>query len=199
MPAKRILVADDNELVRKLLHLMLERDAGWEVATAADGREAISKAQMFRPDVVILDFAMPDMDGLEIARKISRATPSISILLFTLYDSPEMSVAAKEAGVSRVLPKTAAGLPLIEAVEELLTNKSKLSPRNPPEEPVPEPVPELTNEPVNDTATVIASQPIEIPSETIPATMQAEASKSATVGDDGDGPPRGSVGSSSAT
>ncbi|MGH9728472.1 MAG: response regulator [Candidatus Acidiferrales bacterium] len=198
MPDRRILIADDNELVRKLLHLMLERDAGWEVALAADGREAILKAQMFRPDVVVLDFSMPDMDGLEIARKISAAVPSVSILLFTLYDSPEMSAAAKQAGVSRVLSKTAAGLPLIEAVEELLTNKTKVSPRNPPQEPVPEPVPEHTNETVNDTATVIASPPIEIPSETIAATMQAEAAKSAAAGNDGDSPPHEPAGGATA-
>ncbi len=179
---QRILVADDNELVRKLLHLMLERDAGWEVAVAQNGREAIAKAQEFRPDVVILDFAMPDMDGLQIARQISKQVPSAGILLFTIHDSPEMTVEARRAGVSRVLPKTAAGLPLIKAVEELLANQREAPP---PEsrESVPEivsgsareRVPELVPELVNDPTTVIAAPPVE-PS---PEMMQAEASESA--------------------
>src|SRR5579864_1700585 len=120
---KRVLVADDNELVRKLLHIMLERDGGWEVAVAQDGSEAIAKAQEFKPDVVILDFAMPDMDGLQIARRISQQLPGAAILLFTIHDSPEMNFEARRAGVSRVLPKTAAGLPLIKAVEDLLANR----------------------------------------------------------------------------
>src|SRR5579863_10304131 len=93
---QRILIADDNELVRKLLYLMLERDSGWEVAVAKDGNEAIAKAQEFQPDVAILDFAMPDMDGLQIARQISKQLPSAAIILFTVHGSPEMNWAAKQ-------------------------------------------------------------------------------------------------------
>ena len=186
---QRILVADDNELVRKLLHLMLERDAGWEVAVAQNGREAIARAQEFVPDVVILDFAMPDMDGLQIARQISQQLPSAAIILFTIHDSPEMNFEARRAGVSRVLPKTAAGLPLIKAVEELLANQRK-APQQEALEPVPEivsgtacePVPEAVSELVNDPATVIAAPPVE-PS---PEMMQAEASESASTSRDGD-------------
>ncbi|HVB08450.1 MAG TPA: response regulator transcription factor [Candidatus Acidoferrales bacterium] len=121
--AKNILIADDNQLVRKLLRIMLERDAGWVVTEAIDGPDAIAKAQERKPDVVILDFAMPDMDGLNAAREILKICPPVPILLFTLYDSPETTLAAKAAGVSRVLPKTAAGLPLIRAVEELLAEE----------------------------------------------------------------------------
>ncbi|MHB8525989.1 MAG: response regulator [Candidatus Acidiferrales bacterium] len=117
---KNILVADDNELVRKLLRIMLERDAEWKVTEAIDGPEAIAKAEECNPDVVVLDFAMPVMDGLNAAREILKICPSVPILLFTLYDSPETTLAATAAGVARVLPKTAAGLPLIRAVEELL-------------------------------------------------------------------------------
>lgn len=179
---KRVLVADDNELVRKLLHIMLERDAGWEVAVAQDGREAIAKAQEFKPDVAIVDFAMPDMDGLQIARRIAKQLPSVGILLFTIHDSAEMTFEARRAGVSRVLPKTAAGLPLIAAVEELLAKQREAPPPEPrklvPEivsgsarGPGPEHVPELVNEPT----VVIAAPPVE-PSREM---MQAEASESA--------------------
>jgi DNA-binding NarL/FixJ family response regulator len=124
--SKKILIADDNALVRKLLRIMLEGQKGWQVcAEATNGSEAILKAQESQPDAVILDFAMPLLDGLDAAREITRALPSVPILLFTLYDSPEMTLAAKEAGVSRVLPKTASGLPLIQAVRDLLAADSE--------------------------------------------------------------------------
>lgn len=124
--SKKILIADDNALVRKLLRIMLEGQKGWQIcAEATNGSEAILKAQESKPDAVILDFAMPLLDGLDAAREITRTLPSVPILLFTLYDSPEMTLAAKEAGVSRVLPKTASGLPLIQAVRDLLTADSE--------------------------------------------------------------------------
>ncbi len=123
--SKKILIADDNALVRKLLRIMLEGQRGWQIcAEATNGSEAILKAQESKPDAVILDFAMPLLDGLDAAREITRTLPSVPILLFTLYDSPEMTLAAKEAGVSRVLPKTASGLPLIQAVRDLLAANS---------------------------------------------------------------------------
>ena len=126
LASKKILIADDNDLVRKLLRIMLENHKGWVIcAEAADGPQAVVKAKESNPDAVILDFAMPIMDGLGAAREITRALPSVPILLFTLYDSPEMALAAKEAGVSRVLPKTASGLPLIQAVQDLLANGSE--------------------------------------------------------------------------
>jgi len=193
---KRVLVADDNELVRKLLHIMLERDAGWEVAVAQDGREAIAKAQGFNPDIVILDFAMPDMDGLQIARQISKQLPSAGILLFTVHGSPELDCAAKQAGVSRVLPKTAAGLPLIKAVEELLAKQPQMLPQE-PREPVPEIVSGSAREPVSDgvpelvtdPATVIAAPPVE-PSREM---MQAEASEGVPSTYEGEPPPDSSA------
>jgi DNA-binding NarL/FixJ family response regulator len=124
--SKKILIADDNALVRKLLRIMLEGQRGWQIcAEATNGSEAILKAQESKPDAVILDFAMPLLDGLDAAREITRTLPSVPILLFTLYDSPEMTLAAKEAGVSRVLPKTASGLPLIQALRDLLAANSE--------------------------------------------------------------------------
>lgn len=129
--SKKILIADDNALVRKLLRIMLEGQKGWQVcAEATNGSEAILKAQESKPDAVILDFAMPLLDGLDAAREITRALPSVPILLFTLFDSPEMAFAAKKAGVWRVLPKTASGLPLIQAVQDLLEANSEGARRN---------------------------------------------------------------------
>lgn len=127
---KRILIADDNELARKLLRIMLEQDGRWEVCcAAADGQEAVSRAKELKPDAVILDFAMPIMDGLKAAREIAKEAPSVPMLMFTLYDSPEITSAAKQAGVSQILPKTAAGVPLIRAVEELLAQGQEPPPQ----------------------------------------------------------------------
>lgn len=120
---KLILIADDNGLVRKLLRGMLERDGGWEVAGARDGREAVLKAQELKPDAVILDLAMPVMDGLEAAREIGKALPSAPVILYTIHDSPETTLAATQAGVARVFPKTGSGQGLIKTVQELLAKE----------------------------------------------------------------------------
>ena len=121
--SKLILIADDNALVRKLLRGMLERDGGWEVAGARDGREAVLKAQELKPDAVILDLAMPVMDGLDAAREIGKKLPSAPIILFTIHDSPETTLAATQAGVACVFPKTGSGQGLIKTVEALLAKE----------------------------------------------------------------------------
>lgn len=175
--AKNILIADDNGLVRKLVRIMLERDEGWTVTEANDGPEAIKKARKLKPDIVILDFAMPIMDGLDTAREIVRMLPSVPILLFTLYDSPETTLAAKAAGVWRVLPKTAAGLPLIRAVEELLAAGPQVSARE---------VPPRVNEP----PTAVATAPPE-PNATM---MRAEARNTPGTGCNSEASPDGPAG-----
>jgi len=121
---KLILIADDNALVRKLLRGMLERGGGWEVVGARDGQEAVLKAQELKPDAVILDLAMPVMDGLEAAREIGKALPSAPLILYTIHDSPETTLAATQAGVARVFPKTGSGQALIKTVGELLTKEN---------------------------------------------------------------------------
>jgi DNA-binding NarL/FixJ family response regulator len=128
--SKLILIADDNALVRKLLRGMLERDGGWEVAGARDGQEAVLKAQELKPDAVILDLAMPVMDGLDAAREIGKKLPSAPIILFTIHDSPETTLAATQAGVACVFPKTGSGHGLIKTVEELLA-KEYSAPKSP--------------------------------------------------------------------
>jgi len=91
-----------------------------KVAGARDGQEAVLKAQELKPDAVILDFAMPLMDGLSAAREIVQVLTSVPIVLFTLYDSPQITLAAKDAGVAQVFPKSSSGQALIRMVEKLL-------------------------------------------------------------------------------
>ena len=88
MSALRILVADDHEVVRRGLCALLESHAGWDVcAEAVDGREAVDKVNQLKPDIVILDIGMPNLNGLTASRQISRNDPHQKILILTFDDS----------------------------------------------------------------------------------------------------------------
>ena len=121
MPYK-ILIADDHSLVRKVLKTTLENHSDWQVCgQATNGLEAVQKAAELHPDLIILDFAMPVMDGLGAARRILSASPSVPILIFTNYYFPSLLVEAGSAGVRQVIDKGLAGNELLFAVESLLT------------------------------------------------------------------------------
>jgi DNA-binding NarL/FixJ family response regulator len=117
----RILIADDHSLVRKLLKATLENPSGWQVcAQATNGLEAVQKAAEVHPDLIILDFAMPLMDGLEAARRILSASPGVPVLIFTNYYFPSLVEEAEAAGVRQVIDKGLAGHELVLAVETVL-------------------------------------------------------------------------------
>jgi DNA-binding NarL/FixJ family response regulator len=118
--AIRILIADDNTLVRRALRLALENRGHWEVVEAEDGEDAVQKAKDLSPDLVILDLAMPGMDGIRAARAISLQMPRIPIILHTLHWSPRVTAEASKAGVRRVVAKSDSAT-ILGAVEELLT------------------------------------------------------------------------------
>ena len=115
----RILVADDTPAVREALRRLLEGAHAWQVAEAEDGQQAISRALELRPDLIILDLAMPVMDGLTAAREISKVLPETPIVMYTMHWTPPLELAAQKSGVRRVVPK-AHSEALLEAVEELL-------------------------------------------------------------------------------
>ena len=74
--SNRILIVDDSPLVRQRLRALLQQHAGWEICgEAADGRDAVAKAQLLRPDLIVLDFLMPEVDGLQAARQIRAHLP----------------------------------------------------------------------------------------------------------------------------
>ena len=84
----RILVADDHELARRGIRDLLETHPGWEVCgEAEDGRESVDLAISMKPDVVLLDIGMPNLNGLEATRQILAATPDVAILILTMHDS----------------------------------------------------------------------------------------------------------------
>jgi DNA-binding NarL/FixJ family response regulator len=103
----RILIADDNPLLRRALRSTIEAQVGWTICSeAADGREAVQQAKQCNPDLVILDFAMPHINGVTAAYRISELCPGVPILLFTLYASKLLEQTARDASVLRVIPKT---------------------------------------------------------------------------------------------
>jgi len=97
----RILIADDGEQVRKSLRHLLEQHEDWEVCgEAIDGRDTLAKVEQLAPDVVVLDLAMPGLDGLEVARRITKMHKPIAIVLCSMYVDPQLSQSARRAGVS---------------------------------------------------------------------------------------------------
>jgi DNA-binding NarL/FixJ family response regulator len=122
----RILIADDHSLIRSLLTSLLENHSDWQVCgTATNGREAIEKAAELRPDVIILDFAMPVMHGLQAAREILLDSPGVPILLYTNYMFPYLALEAARAGVRQVVDKGLSGHELVSAVESVLDDKPR--------------------------------------------------------------------------
>lgn len=115
----RLLIADDNPVVRTALHQLLERAGEWEVVDAENGQEAIAKAQELAPHLIILDLVMPVMDGLAAAREISKLMPQTPLLMHTLHWSPQVEIEAQKVGVRKVVPK-ADSRGLISAIRHYL-------------------------------------------------------------------------------
>ena len=121
---KQILVADDHETVRSGLRAVLEARPGWEVvAEAHDGRQALAAAFEARPDVAILDYSMPFMTGVEVARHIRDRQLATEVLIFTMHDSHDLALQAVRAGANAYLLKSDANKLLLAAVESLMQHK----------------------------------------------------------------------------
>jgi DNA-binding NarL/FixJ family response regulator len=126
----RILLADDHEVVRRGLCALLRAKPEWEVCgEAVDGREAVEKALALKPDVVILDVGMPNLNGLEATRQIIKARPQIRVLILTLHDSDQLVQEVLNAGARGFLLKSDAARDLVTAVEALRNNKIYFTPK----------------------------------------------------------------------
>ena len=110
----RILIADDHEVVRSGLRSILEAHEGWEVvAEACDGKDAIVQAAKTKPDVAIVDYSLPTMNGVEVTRQIRARVPSAEVLIFTMHDSDVLVGELLAAGARAYLLKSDANQYLI--------------------------------------------------------------------------------------
>ena len=118
----RILIVDDNSLVRKSLRGFIESHTAWQVcAEAENGQQAVELARDLHPDLIVLDLSMPVMNGLQAARAISRMDPSIKLMMLTLHHSHQLEDDARKAGISTVISKTAGfGKHLLSLMESIL-------------------------------------------------------------------------------
>jgi len=128
--ALRILIADDHEVARQGIRSLLESRPGWEVcAEAKDGREAVEGATKFKPDVLLLDIGMPNLNGLDAARQILATTPDARILILTIHDSEQVVREVLAAGARGFLLKSDAGRDLLAAVEALQHRRTFFTPK----------------------------------------------------------------------
>jgi DNA-binding NarL/FixJ family response regulator len=119
----RILVADDHESMRMAVRCLIGMHPGWEICGEADdGREAVSKAVELKPDLVLLDFKMPLANGIKAGGEISSAMPTTPIVMYTLYKTPELEVAAKLVGIRQVIGKEGGTEDLCSAIETELAS-----------------------------------------------------------------------------
>jgi DNA-binding NarL/FixJ family response regulator len=120
----RILIADDHDVVRSGLRSILEAQPNWEVvAEASDGKEAILKAIESKPDVAVLDYSLPLVNGVEATRKIRACLPRTEVLIFTMYDNESLIEQPLKAGAKGYLLKSDARRHLISAIESLAIHK----------------------------------------------------------------------------
>ena len=120
----RILIADDHDVVRSGVRAILETQVGWEVVGEAEnGKEAVDQALATRPDVVVLDYGLPMLNGIEATRQIRTRVPGAEVLIFTMHDTASLVREVLEAGARGFLLKSDARKFLIAAVESLAAHK----------------------------------------------------------------------------
>jgi len=116
----RFLIVDDSELVRRSLRTVLQANPDWEICgEAADGVSAVEMFKELRPNIVILDFQMPGINGIETARRMAEIAPAVPVVLFTQHASADLERHAHEVGIRSVVSKTNA-FPMVGMIQALL-------------------------------------------------------------------------------
>jgi DNA-binding NarL/FixJ family response regulator len=125
----RILIADDHDLMRRGIRTLLSSNASFEICgEAKTGREAVEAAEKLRPDIAILDIGMPDLNGVEAARRIKKASPATEILILSLHYSDQLVREIVDAGVRGYIVKSDSDRDLLIAVETLAKHKPFFTP-----------------------------------------------------------------------
>jgi len=119
-----VLIVDDHEVVRRGLRALIESRPEWEVCgEATTGREAVEKASNLKPNVVVMDIAMPELNGLEATRQVLKAVPRTAVLILTAHESEQLVREVLEAGAQGYVLKSDAGRDLVAAIEALSQHK----------------------------------------------------------------------------
>jgi DNA-binding NarL/FixJ family response regulator len=127
MRRPRVLLADDHRLLREAFAQLLQ--PRYEVVgSVADGRALLDAAPRLRPDIVVLDIAMPLLNGLDAARLLRQQMPEVKIIFLTVNEDPELAAAAFRAGALGFLLKNSAASELLQAVEEVFQGRSYITP-----------------------------------------------------------------------
>ena len=123
------MIAEDHTIVRQGLARLLSDQPGLEVVgQAVNGRDAVEMAEKLNPDIIIMDIAMPKMNGIEASKKIRKLLPGTKILILSMYSHEHYIHELLEVGVSGYLLKDSSGRDIIKAIEDALKNKTFLSP-----------------------------------------------------------------------
>lgn len=124
----RVLLADDHKLLRSGLKLLLQRNSGLEVVgEAAEGQETIELFEQLRPDILLLDLSMPNMDGIECLKEIKSRCPAAKIIVLTMHEDENYLKRAMQAGASAYVHKSAADTDLFKAIEAVRAGDIYLS------------------------------------------------------------------------
>ncbi|MBM4136520.1 MAG: response regulator transcription factor [Nitrospira sp.] len=125
----RVILSDDHQIIRDGLRSLLEKQPGIEViAEAADGRTTVDLATKLKPDVIIMDVSMPDMNGIEATSRIIEKTPKIKVIALSMHSDRQFIIEMLNAGASGYILKDAAFSELINAIHAVMANRSYLSP-----------------------------------------------------------------------
>ncbi|MGH9534761.1 MAG: response regulator [Terriglobales bacterium] len=126
----KILIADDHEVVRQGVRKIIEAEADWEVcAEANNGNEAVTKALDLRPEIIVMDLGMAEMNGLEATRQILQSAPKTQVLILTMHQSEALMRDVLEAGARGYMLKSDAGRDLVTAIQALREQKTFFTPK----------------------------------------------------------------------
>jgi two-component system, chemotaxis family, chemotaxis protein CheY len=119
----RILIVDDSETTRRILRAIVHSREWTVCGEAEDGRSGVAKFEELKPDLVLIDLAMPDINGLEAAKSMSEVDPTVPLVLFTVLDMPELKEPARTAGITEVVSKAQAWS-LVSTIERVVAQRS---------------------------------------------------------------------------
>lgn len=121
----RILIADDHDIIRRGLRQLLMAKPGWEICgEAKTGREALTLAEQLKPDIIVMDISMPELNGLEAARQLQKNSPQIGILILTMYFTDQLVREVIDCGARGYILKSDADKELVNAVEALANRRT---------------------------------------------------------------------------